>query len=209
MWFWTIELGKLITAAMIGITVSAITSYVIFSRNLRRVSRRSQVAQVANLEIEAHVILQNIIYETPIDRALILKMHNGGGKLYAGVIKHISILDEDHTTSVGPIKDDIQHYPADTQYMHLAQMLVADKLVVLETESMTDGMLKRRQVHDNVKVSIIFFIAETEGGLYYGALDSTLPSSTILSDEVFSVLETKIHKLRRLYEEGKRNRILH
>lgn len=163
---------------------------------------------VAGLEVQINALLGWIVSETPADRAIIIKLHNGGSKLQTGMTKYISVINERHNKNVMEVAKDFQHYPIDANYMQMIHKLLSEKIIVANVDSMPEGMLKRRYRLDGLKCAIIFYLRETDGGLYYGSFASTYTLEEITTDENFARIENTIQKIRHLFREASHKKIL-
>jgi len=169
---------------------------------------KTRVALVAALEVRINSLLTKIVSETPVDRAVVIKLHNGGSKLQTGITKYITVINERHNGNVMEVYRDFQHYPIDANYMLMIHRLVQDKLIIVDTKKMPEGLLKRRYNLDGIKSSIIFYIRETDGGLYYGSFSSTSTLEEITTDQAFARIENTIEKLRWHFKDAASKKIL-
>lgn len=190
---------------MIGASLVGIIAYNIVKKS----KDESRLSLVSKIEVECDNILDSAVYRTQTDRALIIKIHNGGSKMYVGVSKYASITQESHNDKLPSIKKDFQKFKVDKDDMGMIHTLISDGLVILETSRMPPSMLKRRHELDGVKSSIIYKIRETEFGFYYGSFSSTIEYNEFIGSHEYSILEAEINKLRNIYAEADRRGVLH
>lgn len=192
-----------------GLGLGWLGMYAYFNGKFDSLTSRSQAALVANLEIRTEMLLQEAIDGSVIERALILKLHNGGGKLYMGIPKYTTVLHERIVPDIRHSKPDFQYYPIDHEYMLLMQRILTEEVVVLITSEMPEEMLKRRYEADGITVSVVFTISETDAGLYYGSFSTRGDANEFLSNVNYSSIETFIHRLRLKFKEAKQQQVLH
>lgn len=195
---------EIIIAALVGAMAAGALGYLAIMR-MREINRISLIAQV---EITSEATLESAIYQTCADRALVIKLHNGGGKIYAGTNKYITVLHEAHTQRIPGAKKDYQRFFADVNYMKMMAELEEKRIIKTKVSDLEYGLLRRRYEADGITASIVFWIKETEGGLYYGSFTTTNDPDLLLKRD-FSKLETKINRLRNKYETAHRRGVLH
>lgn len=170
--------------------------------------QQSRTAQITAFEVLIQGILDKAVLNGWCDRALVLKMHNGGGKMYTGVNKYASVLFEGDTDKMTDVKDDFQKYLIDSEYMDLMQRVSSNKIEIQKTTDLKYSMLRRRYEADDITHSIVFFIEETENAMYYGSFTSISPDSDMITGKSFAGLEAKMNKLRNAYQRAKKKKIL-
>lgn len=196
---------ELILGAVIGGISAGILSFVVSFRVLRR----SRVAMVSAYDIKCQAILDVMIAENLCDRALILKFHNGGGKVVAGKSKYASVLFEAHNDKVKSVRNEFQNYEVDPEYILLIQRVHMHRKVDHVTADMHSSMLRRRYELDNITAAHVPFFIETKGGMYYGSFSTTGPPDIWRGGKQFARLETLINQLRNIHVKSDRYRVLH
>lgn len=174
-----------------------------------KVRKESRLALISKLEVETEVILNRAINETLCDRALVLKLHNSGGQLYVGKAKKASVLFEGLTQTLPTVKEDFQSQLVDTDYMAIMQRVEREKLIIQNTSKMPHSMLRRIYERDNITITVIFYIKETENGLYYGSFTSKADPLEFMKPSTYSRLENSISRLRVMYEKAHKQKVLH
>lgn len=178
-------------------------------RLISRLKNESRLLNVANLEIETDNILDNIVFQTATDRALIVKIHNGGAKMYVGVSKYASVIEESISPEMKPIKDDWQKIKIDKEYLMLVQQLINDGMIILNVDSMNPSTLERTYKSEGVKSVAMFRIRETKFGFYFASFSSTKEEHEFIGSNEFALIELKVNRLRNIYLEADRKGVLH
>lgn len=196
---------ELIIGIMIGGTAAAIVSFAVGINILTR----SRVAQVTAFDIECQSLLDKCIDIDLCDRALIIKMHNGGGRIVAGKSKYASVLFEAHSTNVIAVKKAFKNYELDTEYLQLMHNVQLSRKVIHETAKMPPSMLQRRYTLDGITTAIVPLFCETKGGLYYGSFSTVGPVDEFFSIDKYAALENIIERIAALHRHGRMNKFLH
>lgn len=157
-------------------------------------------------------LLNRVVLDTPIDRALLLVARNGGEYKYGSVMLEID------SNNVPEIKGDFKDYPLDRQYINMLNDLKEKGALVIATEQISDGSyLKRRYTVDGIKGTYLFFLAEVKNTgfwhrivklfskrylykrIYY--LSFTSISDAMFAREVVTSLEAKANNVKNLLEK--------
>lgn len=189
--------------SMLGyMAAGALIASIVFFFISRDKRKESRTVAIAKMEIEVDSLLYQLEQETNIKRALILKLHNGGPKLYAGVTKYTSVMQESHSPKQETVKHLIQSFPVDRAFSSLFAELPAQKVVMLDIEKMSESSLKRRYIHDNCKTGMLVELVETDSGLYFLDLSSELDQMEFYSKSNYSLQEQLINRIRNIYKVG-------
>lgn len=173
----------------------------------KRLRKTTRLAKVLKLEIEIKEVLNENILKTLSERAVIIKLHNGG-KIYAGVDKFITVIHEAHREPLEALKDDYNQYKVDEMFLRLIQKLLAEKIIVMEAKDLEGSFLKRRFQYENITSLILYKIVETDESLYLGIINTTDDFVNFVGGSDFALIELAINKLRNLYITAKRQKIL-
>lgn len=195
---------EILIGIMIGGTIAAIVSFAVGIN----VFRPSRVALVTAYDIECQALVDKCVDTGLCDRALIIKMHNGGGRIVAGKPKYASVLFEANSNKVQSIRDTFQHYEVDVEYSLLIQRVQFDRRVIQETMTMPHSMLRRRYENDKLTASFVPFFIETKGGMYYGSFSTVGPAHEFLGSSKFSEMESIINRIKNVHRRAKAHRFL-
>jgi hypothetical protein len=194
----------LIVALISGAFVAGIIAHII---NMR-IRRKLRVGKIAELEVKTQNILDSAVYKTLADRALLIKLHNGG-KIFAGVQKYITVLQETNSDELKTVKEDYQNFKTDRAYMEMINTLLTEGVFIQEVHRLPEGLLKRRYEMEGIKATVIFSISQTNNGFYFGSFSTTKSFSDFIGSHEYTILETRISKLRNIYKQAKKDKILH
>lgn len=166
--------------------------------------KKANTANVLAMDIHVYRLLENVVEITPCDRALVLVLHNGGGKILAGSPKYSSALYESCSTNIAPIIKDFQAFEIDIDYTILIEQVKSRKMVLLMTSDMKEGMLKRRYETDGITAAIVVSLEETPNRYYYASFSTVGDPNVFMASANFARIETAVNQLRRRFEGAKR-----
>lgn len=127
------------------------------------VTPRHQVKKIVTIYDQMHFILE----ETPVERFLILKAHNGGGVIKPNTPIYSSVLYEDYAHPFRSVKAQYQRLEADEEYLRMMVELIQKKSITLETGKIPNGLLKNIYQAEGVKYSQLFFLGNDKKNIYY------------------------------------------
>jgi len=202
---------KLITQIILGFMAVTYALVRIFSlkKKNRDMAQQSRLIEIANIELQARFGMDKIINDTLVDRALIIKVHNGGSKLFVGVSKYISIIEEAHSSKILPVISDFQKFPIDREYMEMIRRLLEDSIYVVNVSTMKESTLKRVYIKDGLKSSILYPLIGSELGFYFVSFSSTSNDFEVLDSSEFSTIEIELNKIKLLYKKAADLKLLH
>lgn len=173
--------------------------------------RTNKLKAVMIFEMRIEDLLEDIIRETCVDRAVLCKIHNGGGRIAIGVEKKISVICEPDASLSPHTKDTYTNYPIDKTYRSvLIEMLEARGMFTFQQmERMPYGMLRRKAESDRITATMHYFVKETRTGVYFvflGTKDD--PNEMIGRVEKVNYIEEKVQKIRAVCDRAARKKLL-
>jgi hypothetical protein len=126
-------------------------------------SPRHQVEKIVNIYDQMH----RIIEETPVERFLIFKSHNGGGVIKPNTPLYSSVIYEDYTAPFKSVKDVYQRIEADEEYLRMLVEMIQKKSIILKTEKLPPGLLKNIYKAEGVKYAEKYFLGTDKKNIYY------------------------------------------
>lgn len=155
--------------------------------------------------------LSEILRATSVDRAILCKVHNGGGEISIGSTKKISVMVEPEGSLQPYMKETYTSYPLDREYKKvIIEMIEAKGTFVYSTiDQIRFGMLRRRTEADHIQSIMHYFIKETKTGVYFVFLGTTADPNELLGrPEHHNLIEEKIQAIRSLCNTAARKRLL-
>lgn len=153
------------------------------------------------LKVLRMVILESARKDTTCANALLLKIHNGGGKLVEGENWYSSVLAEaPERNSVSAAKT-WQNVSVDDEYKQLIKRIRKDKKVFLETEKMPYSFLKRNYERMGIIGSIKMEIYSSEYAYYYVSFPVRENLAKAIDSGDYNVLEIAAFELQKKYRK--------
>lgn len=199
---------NIILEQLFGTAMGAIAGFVgagiVTYWKLRNANHRARAAEVLALEVRTKNILDHVVDTTVCDRALLLALHNGGGRLLAGAKKYASAVHEAKKDGMPGILEDFQGYEVDEEYLLLMQQVEAKGIVYISTAAMRECMLKRRYEADGIQSAVVFRVSETPNRYYYASFTTAGDDEAFTGAANYARMESAINALRRLYSAAVR-----
>lgn len=193
-----------LVAMVTGMVISAALGVVIGHGAYARYS----AARVLLHEARVQGIIDNVVTRTSANRALVSRMHNGGGRIQAGVSKYTSVLKEAHDNNERAILADFQGQRLDAHYISVLAGLATTDYLLLRTTELPGGMLYRRAEAGNISEMIMYAIAETPNSMYYVSFTARAGQS-LTEATTITAIEVAANALRNEFGRAKKERFLH
>lgn len=152
-------------------------------------------------KIEIQRIMDRVTTNTSVNRFLILKSENGGGKPRLGSHLYASVLYESIRAPITSVKDDYQRLLVDDLYVKMLSDIGPGSPNKLNTSKMKGGILKNIYTVENIVYFEIHYIGETETAFFY------LSVATDNDDNTFDVpfdrveVEIAVSKIRDIFKK--------
>lgn len=188
----------------IGGTVGAgIGYYLVRASNFDQREERLQT-----LKAFRAVELEGARRDTTCANAILLKIHNGGGKLIEGENWYSSVLSESpERNSVSAIKT-WQNIAVDEDYKELISKIRRNKRTFLETESMPQSFLKRTYKRMGIIGSIVMEVYSSEYAYYYISFPVRENMEKATESGDFNRLEIAAINLQKMYRKYDKYEVL-
>lgn len=198
-----VEITKDILTGGVAVAIITVISKLIFrfwdEKNQK--DKDSKEAKINKFEQsdEVQSMIDRVVYKSDVERFLILKTENGGGKPRIGANLYSSVLFESVKPPIASVKEDYQRLLVDPMYVKMLSDINIHIPNILITEKMKSGILKRLYLLEGVKYSEVHYIGETESAFYYCSV------ATTKSDESFNEvnnrveIEIAVNRIRRLF----------
>lgn len=137
-------------------------------------------ARAANAAIvgrgEIGEALRELRYSTPADYVHVIRIHNGGGNLRAGLTMYMTCLYEDHDTDRPPRKAAVQGIEIDDNYRSMVEQLLQVKDGSAAVADVKDHLLHDIYRSQGAKFTRSVLLATRRDGIYFlRATSSTAP----------------------------------
>jgi hypothetical protein len=150
-----------------------------------------QIKKVNNIYDEMHRILS----DTPVERLLILKAHNGGGVIKPSGNLYVSVLYEDYDQPFKSVKANYQALPVDKDYARMLLDVLNQKKVFINTETApSTSILKSLYELEGVKSSAIYCLGQDKKAVYFCTFSASKPLEDWLDSSTTANLEIASNK---------------
>ncbi len=172
-WITSIEgiltaLGSLATAFVSLLTLTKVLQ----KRRARRVQRGILDSITAGSKVATE--LNRITHDLPVSRAHLIQCKNGGGIPKRGSDLNITVRYENATSALPFIRDRVRAMPTDTPYEQMLGHMMSEGFVVLRTDALSDGWLKRLYESQGVRCGFAHLVGFSSTSMYY--LASQMPA---------------------------------
>lgn len=191
----------------------ALLTLIALASQLKIVSliRSSKMKSTLIFEMKIEDLLEDIIRKTCVDRALLCKLHNGGGRITIGAQKKISVVCEPGASLQPHTKETYQSVPVDRAYRDvMIDMLEARGVFTFQNILQEPfGMLRRKTEADGLTATLHYFVKETNTGAYFVFLATKDDPNELLGrPEQSNLIEEKVQQIRNACNKAHRRKLL-
>jgi len=147
--------------------------------------------------------IDRVLNDTGVQRSLMMKTENGGGKPRLGTHLYASVLYECYKHPLSSVKNDYQRILVDDIYVKMLSDIgptTSNKLIV---SRMKDGILKKIYQREDIIYSEVHYIGETDDAFFYISFSTTNNDDKFDEPNDRVEIEIAVSKIRRLFEEMK------
>jgi hypothetical protein len=190
----------------VGVAIlSLIGQVLIWYLNSSKINLNLNTAKkVNNLEnlLEIQGILNRVIDDTCIQRVLVMKTENGGGKPRLGAHLYASILYEAFKAPLSSSKTDYQRILVDDIYVKMLSDIGPTTHNNLSVSKMKEGLLKRIYLRDGVKYSEVYYLMETDDSFIYMTFSTTDDNEKFEDPNDRVEIDIAVSKIRNIFEKN-------
>lgn len=151
--------------------------------------------------VEIQPILNRVIDDTCIQRVLVMKTENGGGKPRLGAHLYASILYEAFKAPLSSTKNDYQRILVDDMYVKMLSDIGPTTHNNLSVNKMKDGLLKRIYLRDGVRYSEVYYLTETDDSFIYMTFSTTDENERFEEPNDRVEIDIAVSKIRNIFEK--------
>jgi len=188
---------EIMIGASAGLIVGITAGYMIVARN----TKDSRLEKLSLLQETRKPILRNAVTKTTCANALLLKIHNGGGKLIEGQNWYSSVIDEAPERDIVSAKENWQNVEVDEEYKILIRKLRINKKLFIKTDDMRESFLKRNYIRMGIIGSIIMEVFTNEYAYYYVSYPVRHDLHQLSDSSEFNILELSTIALQKKYRK--------
>lgn len=158
-------------------------------------------AKVIKAIADIYQHMNKAISHEGIDRVVILKAENGGGKPKVGGVIYISAIMEVHKNSPSQILQDYQRLRADSNYVELLSDLLSKYKVDLNVDEIKTSLLKTICEAEGIKYSEFHYLYATDEALYFCNF-SSFSELNPLNSEVRLAIEVATSQISEIFKNN-------
>jgi hypothetical protein len=152
---------------------------------------------------EIQPILNRVIDDTCIQRVLVMKTENGGGKPRLGAHLYASIVYEAFKAPLFSTKNDYQRILVDDMYVKMLSDIGPTTHNNLSVNKMKEGLLKRIYLRDSVKYSEVYYLTETDDSFIYMTFSTTEENEKFEDPNDRVEIDIAVSKIRNIFQKLK------
>jgi len=171
-------------------------------------NKKSEVLELTSNDFEDisdfQETIDRVLTDTGVQRVLMMKTENGGGKPRLGTHLYASVLYEGYKHPLNSVKNDYQRILVDDIYVKMLSDIgpsTSNKLIV---SRMKDGILKKIYQRETIIYSEVHYIGETDDAFFYISFSTTNNDDKFDEPNNRVEIEIAVSKIRRVFEEIKK-----
>lgn len=198
------DLLNTILTGGIGVAILGLMGQVLmwYLNNIKQDNKSRRLIKSIDVEgiPEVQPILNRVIDDTCIQRVLVMKTENGGGKPRLGAHLYASILYEAFKAPLSSTKNDYQRILVDDMYVKMLSDIGPTTHNNLSVNKMKDGLLKRIYLRDGVKYSEVYYLTETDDSFIYMTFSTTDENERFEDPNDRVEIDIAVSKIRNVFQ---------
>lgn len=190
----------LLTGSAAGTIISEIVKYF----RVRNRSKRAASGSMIDLNEIYNGCMKPVLDNTMVDRFLIWKVEDGGGRITPGAQLYNSVVYEDYRPPVESVLDEYQRLRVEKSTIEMLMSLCAQGSVSLVVEDLPiDNKLKTYYQRDNIVYAELYFIAQTPEKLFYCGIGTANKDNQHFDDpETRIEIDLAVNHLRNIFKKS-------
>lgn len=135
-------------------------------------SPKKQIQKVVSIYDSMH----NVLDETPVERFLIFRAHNGGGIIKPNNTLYVSVIYEDYTNPFRSVKDLYQKVALDEGAIRFLLDLSHQKVLQIKTKELREGLIKSIYEGEGVMYAEAHYLGHDNKNIYYCTCGTSVES---------------------------------
>lgn len=169
--------------------------------SIRRLKADNRLDHLETLKETRHALLVAAVHGTTCANAVLLKIHNCGGKLEEGQEWYSSCIDEAPERSLVSVVNTWQNISVDEEYKTLIRKIQKHNRTFIKTEEMKESFLKRNYERMGIIGSVVMEVYRDDFAYYYISYPVRENLYLIQDSGQFNILEITTVKLSKKYRK--------
>lgn len=186
--------------ALIGLLGNIILWYL--NSNKTQKSTQAVSSDFINVSVFQEAI-DRVLSDTGVERILLMKTEDGGGKPRLGTHLYASVLYEGYKHPLNSVKNDYQRLLVDDIYVKMLSDIGPSTSNKLLVSRMKDGILKKIYQRETIVYSEVHYIGETDDAFFYISFATTDNDDRFDEPNDRVEIEIAVSKIRVIFEKIK------
>lgn len=183
--------------ALIGLLGNIILWYL--NSNKRQKTTQTISSDFINVS-EFQESIDRVLSDTGVQRILLMKTEDGGGKPRLGTHLYASVLYEGYKHPLNSVKNDYQRLLVDDIYVKMLSDIGPSTSNKLLVSRMKDGILKKIYQRETIVYSEVHYIGETDDAFFYISFATTDNDDRFDEPNDRVEIEIAVSKIRVIFE---------
>lgn len=144
--------------------------------------------------------IDRVLSDTGVQRILLMKTEDGGGKPRLGTHLYASVLYEGYKHPLNSVKNDYQRLLVDDIYVKMLSDIGPSTSNKLLVSRMKDGILKKIYQRETIVYSEVHYIGETDDAFFYISFATTDNDDRFDEPNDRVEIEIAVSKIRVIFE---------
>lgn len=198
-------LDSLLTGGVGVALIGLLGNIILWYLNSNKTQKSTQVISSDFINVsEFQEAIDRVLSDTGVQRILLMKTEDGGGKPRLGTHLYASVLYEGYKHPLNSVKNDYQRLLVDDIYVKMLSDIgptTSNKLLV---SRMKDGILKKIYQRETIVYSEVHYIGETDDAFFYISFATTDNDDRFDEPNDRVEIEIAVSKIRVIFEEIKK-----
>jgi len=141
--------------------------------------------------------MKNTISNTEVQRFLVLKLENGGGKIKPNVNLYASVIHEDYESPFESHKQEYQRLLVDKDYLNIISTIINQGYADIFTEKLEEeSMIKKLYTAEGVVYSEWYYLHSTRKAIFFCTIATSNTLDTFDQPKHRALIDLEINKIR-------------
>lgn len=146
--------------------------------------------------------MTKVVRNTEVDRVVIMKAENGGGKPKVGAHIYVSAVMEVHKDPTISIVDNYQRLRTDSSYIDLLATLISKGCVKYSVSELNNSLLKTIYSAENICYSEIYYLYATDEAIFYCSFATSKPDTKFEASSTALAIEIAVNQITDIFKNN-------
>lgn len=151
--------------------------------------------------VEIYSLMDMVCSNRSAQRFIVVRTHNGDGKIRPGVELYGSIVYETYRHPLTPIKDQYQKFRVDVELLKILALMYSQKSIAVRTSDLPKSMIRTAYEAQNIKYAEMHFLHEDKKSLYYCTIVTTDENESFDNPIVREDINIAVSNIRNIFKK--------